>query len=72
MTVSNLRGMVLQANGLQLPEEVTNETPAQARIDLYQSRSCLFVTTRILVSYLALIRTFQAAGASERTSWALM
>ena len=33
----------------ELPVEVTNETPSAQRIELYRSRACLFVTTRILV-----------------------
>ena len=33
----------------ELPVEVTNETPSGQRIELYRSRACLFVTTRILV-----------------------
>jgi len=32
-----------------VPVEVTNETPSAQRIELYRSRVCLFVTTRILV-----------------------
>lgn len=31
------------------PVEVTNEVPAADRIQLYRSRACCFVTTRILV-----------------------
>ena len=38
---------VREAN--ELPVEVTNETPSAQRIELYRSRACLFVTTRILV-----------------------
>ena len=32
-----------------MPLEVTNETPAAARVQLYQTQSCVFITTRILV-----------------------
>jgi hypothetical protein len=32
-----------------MPVDVTNETPAAARMQLYQTQSCLFITTRILV-----------------------
>lgn len=37
--------------GLQpaMPLDVTNETPAAARVQLYQTQSCVFITTRILV-----------------------
>ena len=42
-----------EASGLGLepavPLEVTNETPSAARMQLYQTQSCLFITTRILV-----------------------
>lgn len=34
---------------LLLPFDVTNEVSAAGRIDLYKSKPCLFVTTRILV-----------------------
>lgn len=37
------------APGDGLPVEVTNETPSAQRIELYRSRACLFITTRILV-----------------------
>lgn len=33
----------------QLPVEVTNETLAAARGELYRTQSCIFITTRILV-----------------------
>jgi hypothetical protein len=33
----------------QMPVEVTNEMPAAARVELYRTQSCLFITTRILV-----------------------
>ena len=33
----------------ELPADITNEVPALTRIELYGSRPCLFVTTRILV-----------------------
>lgn len=32
-----------------MPVEVTNEMPAAARVELYRTQSCLFITTRILV-----------------------
>ena len=32
-----------------MPLDVTNETPSAARMQLYQTQSCLFITTRILV-----------------------
>lgn len=32
-----------------MPVDVTNEVSAAGRIDLYRSKPCLFVTTRILV-----------------------
>ena len=32
-----------------MPLDVTNETPAAARVQLYQTQSCVFITTRILV-----------------------
>ena len=32
-----------------MPVDVTNETPSAARMQLYQTQSCLFITTRILV-----------------------
>lgn len=32
-----------------MPVDVTNETPAAVRMQLYQTQSCLFITTRILV-----------------------
>ncbi len=42
-----------EASGLGLepamPLDVTNETPSAARMQLYQTQSCLFITTRILV-----------------------
>lgn len=34
---------------LLMPYDVTNEVSAAGRIDLYRSKPCLFVTTRILV-----------------------
>ena len=34
---------------LSMPFDVTNEVSAAVRIDLYRSKPCLFVTTRILV-----------------------
>ena len=41
------------ASGLGLepamPLDVTNETPSAARMQLYQTQSCLFITMRILV-----------------------
>ena len=48
----------------ELPMEITNETPAAARTELYQMRGCLFVTTRILVvDFLnARLRGSQVAG----------
>lgn len=47
-----------------LPMEITNETPSAARTELYQTRGCLFVTTRILVvDFLnARLRSSQVAG----------
>ena len=38
-------------SGLELlmPYDVTNEVSAASRIDMYRSKPCLFVTTRILV-----------------------
>ena len=42
-----------EGSGLSLepamPLDVTNETPAAARVQLYQTQSCVFITTRILV-----------------------
>lgn len=35
--------------GLLMPFDVTNEVSAAGRIELYRSKPCLFVTTRILV-----------------------
>ena len=34
---------------LLMPYDVTNEVSAASRIDMYRSKPCLFVTTRILV-----------------------
>ena len=33
----------------ELPVDVTNEMPSNLRTELYQTKACLFVTTRILV-----------------------
>ena len=38
-----------KASELLMPFDVTNEVSASGRIDLYQTKPCLFVTTRILV-----------------------
>lgn len=48
----------------ELPVEITNETPAAGRTELYQTRGCLFVTTRILVvDFLnSRLRSSQVAG----------
>ena len=48
----------------EAPYEITNETPSAARIELYQTKGCLFVTTRILVvDFLnARLRSSQVAG----------
>ena len=48
----------------ELPMDITNETPSAARTALYQTRGCLFVTTRILVvDFLnSRLRSSQVAG----------
>jgi hypothetical protein len=37
------------AAGAEAAVEITNETPAAARVDLYRTQPCVFITTRILV-----------------------
>ena len=55
-TVADDTAAQMQINGqkeneseLFMPYDVTNEVSAAGRIDLYRSKPCLFVTTRILV-----------------------
>ena len=40
---------IVEADRAELPHEVTNETLSQNRIELYATKACLFITTRILV-----------------------
>ena len=47
----------------ELPMDVANDTPALARVELYRTKSCIFITTRILVVDL-LNHRLQASQAS--------
>lgn len=46
---TSVAGAVRTLTSAEAPADITNEVPASDRLDLYHTRGCLFVTTRILV-----------------------